>query len=57
MLYLVGTLNFTSVQTIITTYNVIDPTTGSSVETLSLDIFTPAGLSAVPESGFGSITL
>ncbi len=50
MLYLVGTA-FTGVRTF---YNVIDPTTGASVETLSLDIFTPAGLAAIPEPGFGA---
>lgn len=50
MLYLVGTA-FGGNRTF---YNVIDPTTGGSVETLSLDVFTPAGLAAVPEPGFGS---
>lgn len=50
MLYLIGTSfsgSFTR-----TFYNVIDPVTGTSVETLSLDRFTPAGLAAVPEPGF-----
>ncbi len=37
-----------------TFYNVIDPVTGVTVETLSLDVFTPAGLAAVPEPGFGA---
>jgi len=45
MLYLVGTA-FAGERTF---YDVIDPTTGTSVETLSLDVFTPAGLAAVPE--------
>ncbi|MAG30179.1 MAG: hypothetical protein CL908_04695 [Deltaproteobacteria bacterium] len=45
MLYLVGTV-FGGARTF---YDVIDPTTGTSVETLSLDVFTPAGLAAVPE--------
>jgi len=49
MLYLVGTA-FAGQRTF---YNVIDPTTGTSIETLSLDVFTPAGLAAVPEPGFG----
>jgi hypothetical protein len=52
MLYLVGTQEFGSDRR--TFYNVIDPTTGSSVETLSLDVFTPAGLAAVPEPGIGA---
>jgi hypothetical protein len=51
MLYLVGTQEFGSERR--TFYNVIDPTTGRSVETLSLDVFTPAGLAAVPEPGIG----
>ena len=51
MLYLVGTLDFGIEQP--TFYNVIDPTTGLSAETLSLDVFTPAGLAAVPEPGVG----
>ncbi|MEZ4278458.1 MAG: hypothetical protein R3F21_02430 [Myxococcota bacterium] len=45
MLYLVGTA-FGGERTF---YDVVDPTTGTSVETLSLDTFTPAGLAAVPE--------
>jgi hypothetical protein len=45
MLYLVGTA-FGGQRTF---YDVVDPTTGISVETLSLDTFTPAGLAAVPE--------
>ena len=49
MLYLVGT-TFGGSRTF---YNVIDPTTALSVETLSLDVFTPAALAAVPEAGFG----
>lgn len=44
-LYLVGTLY----QGQRTFYDVIDPVTGASEETLSLDTFTPAGLAAVPE--------
>jgi len=51
MLYLVGTQKFGSERR--TFYNVIDPTTGRSVETLSLDVFTPAGLAAVPEPELG----
>jgi len=51
MLYLVGTLDFGSERT--TFYNVIDPVTGVSAEALSLDVFTPAGLAAVPEPGIG----
>lgn len=34
-----------------TFYNVIDPATGATMETLSLDRFTPAGLASVPEPG------
>ncbi len=45
MLYLVGTA-FGGERTF---YDVVDPTTGTSVETLSLDTFTPAGLAAIPE--------
>jgi hypothetical protein len=37
-----------------TFYNVIDTTTGASVETLSLDRFTPAGLAEVPEPSFAA---
>jgi hypothetical protein len=37
-----------------TFYNVIDPVTGTSVETLSLDRFTTSGLAAVPEPAFGA---
>jgi hypothetical protein len=51
MLYLVGTQMFGSERR--TFYNVIDPTTGRSVETLSLDVFTPAALAAVPEPELG----
>jgi len=53
MLYMVGTVDFGFAQR--NFYNVIDPTTGASVETLSLDIFSPAGLAAVPvpEPGIG----
>lgn len=50
MLYLVGT-SFSGQRTF---YDVVDPVTGTSMETLSLDIFTPAGLAAVPEP-FGKI--
>ena len=49
MLYLAGTA-FGGQRTF---YNVIDPVTGTSVETVSLDVFTPAGLAAVPEPGVG----
>lgn len=49
MLYLVGT-SFGGARTF---YDVIDPVTAQRVETLSLDLFTPAGLAAVPEPGFG----
>ena len=45
LLYLVGT-SFGGQRTF---YDVVDPTTGTSVETLSLDTFTPAGLAAIPE--------
>jgi hypothetical protein len=45
MLYLVGT-SYAGERTF---YDVVDPTTGTSVETLSLDVFTPAGLAVVPE--------
>lgn len=45
MLYMVGTA-FEGQRTF---YNVIDPTTGTSVETLSLDVFAPSALAAVPE--------
>ncbi len=45
LLYLVGT-GFGGQRTF---YDVVDPTTGTSIETLSLDTFTPAGLAAVPE--------
>lgn len=45
MLYLVGTA-FSGQRTF---YDVVDPTTGTSVRTLSLDTFTPAGLAAIPE--------
>jgi len=47
MLYLVGTA-WSSQRTF---YDVIDPLTGMSAETVSLDVFTPAGLAAVPEPG------
>ena len=30
-------------------YDVIDPTTGANVETVSLDVFAPAALAVVPE--------
>jgi hypothetical protein len=50
MLYLMGTAHL-GVRTF---YNVIDPTTGESVETRSLDVLTPAGLAAVPEPAFGA---
>jgi hypothetical protein len=45
MLYQMGT-TFNSTRTF---YNVIDPTNGTTVETLSLDELTPGGLAAVPE--------
>lgn len=50
MLHLVGT-GFSGQRTF---YDVVDPLTGTSIETLSLDTFTPAGLAAVPEP-FGTI--
>ncbi len=53
MLYLVGTVDFGIGFGQRTFYDVIDPTTGMSAETLSLDVFTPAGLAAVPEPGIG----
>ncbi len=46
MLYLVGT-SFGGQRTF---YSVIDPATWTSVETLSLDLFRPAGLAALPVS-------
>lgn len=50
MLYLVGTS--TNDEPFVRTFlNVIDPTTGATVETLSLDRFKPAALAAVPEPG------
>lgn len=45
MLYQIGT-SWAGERTF---YDVVDPVTGTSVETLSLDVFTPAGLAAVPE--------
>jgi hypothetical protein len=52
MLYLVGTsLNITPAN-IRTFYDVIDPATGFSIQTLSVDRFTPAAMAAVPESNF-----
>lgn len=51
MAYVVGT-SFEAPSTR-TFYNVVDPTTGVSVETLSVDRFTPGGLASVPEPGFG----
>jgi hypothetical protein len=45
MLYLVGT-SYAGERTF---FDVVDPVTGTSVDTLSLDAFTPAGLAAVPE--------
>lgn len=51
-LYMIGD-SFSSPNTR-TFYNVIDPVTGSSVETLSLDRFTASGLAAVPEPGFAT---
>jgi hypothetical protein len=49
-LYLVGT-SYSGTRTF---YDVIDPMTGESVETRSVDVFTPAGLAAVPESAFAA---
>jgi len=46
-LYLLGTA-FGGARTF---YDVIDPATGASLETVSLDVFAPAGLAAVPEPG------
>lgn len=51
MAYVIGT-GFPSPGTR-TFYNVIDPATGATMETLSLDRFTPAGLASVPEPGLG----
>lgn len=48
-LYLFGTA-FSSSQTF---YNIIDPVTGNTVDTLSVDVATPGGLAAVPEPGIG----
>ncbi|MBY0400418.1 SdiA-regulated domain-containing protein [Myxococcota bacterium] len=52
MLYLAGTA-YSGQRTF---FDVIDPQTGASIETLSLDTFTPAGLAAIPEP-FGRISL
>jgi len=49
MLYLVGTA-FDGQRTF---YDVIDPATGTRVETVSLDVFAPAALAVVPEPGLG----
>ena len=49
MLYLIGD-SFLAPNTR-TFYDVIDPTTGQGVMTLSLDRFTSGGLAAVPEPG------
>lgn len=46
LLYLVGT-SFGGTRTF---YNVIDPATWTSVETVSLDVFRPDGLAALPNS-------
>ena len=51
MLYLIGTA-FDGQRTF---YDVVDPSSGTSIETLSLDTFTPAGLAALPEP-FGAIS-
>ncbi|MFK7896113.1 MAG: hypothetical protein AB8G23_09775 [Myxococcota bacterium] len=45
LLYLVGT-SFGGARTF---YNIIDPATGTSAETLSLDVFSPSALAALPE--------
>lgn len=45
MLYMVGTA-FGGQRTF---YNIIDPVAGTSVETVSLDVFSPSALAAVPE--------
>ncbi len=52
MLYLVGTSLNASPANIRTFYDVIDPATGFSIQTLSVDRFTPAAMAAVPESNF-----
>jgi len=52
MLYLVGTSLNASPANIRTFYDVIDPATGYSIQTLSLDRFTPAAMAAVPEPNF-----
>ena len=51
MAYVIGT-SFAAPGTR-TFYNVVDPATGATSETLSLDRFTPAGLASVPEPGLG----
>ncbi|MBB82958.1 MAG: hypothetical protein CL931_04015 [Deltaproteobacteria bacterium] len=51
MAYVIGT-SFAAPGTR-TFYNVVDPATGATSETLSLDRFTPAGLASVPEPGPG----
>ena len=52
MLYLVGTSLNASPANVRTFYDVIDPATGFSIQTLSLDRFTPAAIAAVPEPNF-----
>ena len=53
MLYVSGELTYTgSGSTTVTFFNVVDPTTVATVETIHVDRFTPAGLAAVPEPGF-----
>lgn len=49
MLYLVGTA-FDGTRSF---YDVIDPVAGSRLDTVSLDVFAPAGLAVVPEPGLG----
>ncbi|MCR9094000.1 MAG: hypothetical protein NXI30_07275 [bacterium] len=56
MLYAVGEVTYNVVgggSTTVSFYNVIDPTTISTVETQHVDRFTPAGLASVPEPGLG----
>ncbi len=49
MLYLIGNLTYNPGAVTTTFYAVVDPTTGVSSDAVSLDVFTPAALAAVPE--------
>lgn len=54
MLYAAGEVTYNGVgSTTVSFFNVIDPTTISTVETRHVDRFTPAGLASVPEPGLG----